>query len=94
MNNINFKTSNKDNKIILDIVDHAQQLGNEDGYTIDHLSLKMDITAAHLNGCRLRLQDLLEADNFNFSHDVFGIAHHINRETGKLDNHFLPRFSY
>lgn len=60
---------------------------------LDQKELHMDITATHANGCPLRLQHLLNADDFNFVHDVFGIHRHINRETGKLDNHFLPRFS-
>ena len=58
----------------------------------DRLSLDMDITACHLNGTPLRLEELLATDDFNFSHDIFGIARHINRATGKLENHFLPRF--
>ncbi len=40
----------------------------------------------------LRLADLLAADDFNFAHDVFGIMRHIDRRTGRLDNHFVPRF--
>ncbi len=55
--------------------------------------VQMDIAATHLNGCPLRLADLLAADDFNFSHDVFGIRRHLDRETGKLTGHFLPRFS-
>ena len=26
-------------------------------------------------------------------HDVFGIRKHINRRTGELENHFVPRFA-
>ena len=53
----------------------------------------MDITATHANGNPLRLFDLAAADEFNFAHDVFGIRRHINRETGKLEDFFRPRFS-
>ncbi len=53
----------------------------------------MDITAVHANGCPLRLRDLLLADDFNFAHDVFGIRRHLDRTTGQLGGHFLPRFS-
>lgn len=59
----------------------------------ERVSLEMDLTAVHANGCPLRLQELLDADNFNFGHDVFGIARHIDRRTGKLRNHFRPRFA-
>lgn len=56
------------------------------------LDFSMDVTACHANGCSLRLNDLLGADDFNFIHDVFGIRNHLNRETGRLEHHFLPRF--
>jgi len=57
------------------------------------LSLNMDITACHCNGNKLRLNELLKADTYNFAHDICGIVGNINRETGKLENCFLPRFS-
>ncbi len=52
----------------------------------------MDIAAAN-NSCALQLERLAEADDFNFAHDVFGIERHLNRETGELENYFLPRFA-
>jgi len=55
--------------------------------------IEMDITACHLNGNPLRLDDMLEADNFNLMHDVSGIGRHIDRNTGKLLGGFSPRFS-
>lgn len=54
----------------------------------------MDVTAVHANGCPLRLRELALADEFNFAHDVFGIRRHLNRETGRLGRHFVPRFAY
>jgi hypothetical protein len=53
----------------------------------------MDILAAHANGCPLKLHALLEADDFNFAHDVFGIERHLNRNTGQLEHCFLPRYA-
>ncbi|MHB0965308.1 MAG: DUF6874 family protein [Bellilinea sp.] len=54
--------------------------------------IEMDITACHLNGCPLKLEALLHADDFNFVHDVQGIHQHLDRETGELKDCFLPRF--
>ena len=54
--------------------------------------LAMDLTACHANGCPLRFGELLIADDFNFAHDIGGIAKNINRETGKIENFFRPRF--
>ena len=53
----------------------------------------MYIDACHSNGCPLKLQELLEPDDTNFAHDVFGIRRHINRKTGKLENCFVPRYA-
>ena len=56
------------------------------------MDYQMDITATHANGCPLDLERLLDADDFNFAHDVFGIARHLNRDTGQLER-FLPRMA-
>lgn len=54
------------------------------------LSLEMDLTAvAYL--CPLDWDRLIAFDAFNFSHDILGIINNIDRSTGKLKNHFLPR---
>lgn len=80
--------------LIRKIVDRAMAMGGSVGRGMDRLEVEMDITAAHCNGCELKLHELLQADDFNFSHDVFGIQRHINRTTGKLEDHFLPRFAF
>jgi hypothetical protein len=54
---------------------------------------QMNVSAVHASGNPLRLQDLLDADDFNFAHDVFGIDRHLDRDTGELQNFFSPRFS-
>lgn len=56
-------------------------------------NLEMDITACHSNGCQLKLIELLQADDLNFTHDVIGIRQHMDRATGKLQEHFLPRYA-
>jgi hypothetical protein len=38
-------------------------------------------------------QRMADSDEFNICHDVFGILNCLNRETGRLENLFLPRFS-
>lgn len=52
----------------------------------------MDIEIAH-KSIPLNLQRLIKSDDFNFSHDVFGIARNLNRVTGKLENCFIPRYA-
>jgi len=61
--------------------------------SINYLQLNMDITAVHCNDNPLRLEEFLNADEFNFWHDIYGIRKHIDRNNGKLQNCFLPRFN-
>ena len=57
----------------------------------DRQALVMDLTAAHANGCPMDFAKLLDAPAADFAHDVYGIARHINRTTGTLEDCFLPR---
>lgn len=93
MSPINFTATAEDQRLITAIVERAIADGIVPGHTGIVLELTMDITATHLNGTPLRLADLLVADRFNFVHDVGGIRAHIDRETGKLDGRFLPRYT-
>ena len=58
----------------------------------DRMSLIMDIQAAH-EQFKLKLDKLLEADDYNFSHDIVGIQQNINRKTKEIENYFLPRYA-
>jgi hypothetical protein len=57
------------------------------------MDMQMDVSAVHANGNPLRLEDLLNADEFNFAHDMSGICNCLDRNTGKLTRNFSPRFS-
>lgn len=87
---INWKSTKRDDLIISEIVKRA----NDADVNMPNLTnLQMDITAVHLNDVYLNLNRLLNFDNFNFFHDIYGITKNINRNTGKLLNGFLPRSS-
>ena len=90
---IKWDATEKDNDLIFDIAKRAVALYKEIGQKVDIVSVEMDIKATHLNGCELRLKEFLEAKGFDFMHDITGINRHLNRDTGKLQNHFLPRFA-
>lgn len=78
----------KDELIIIEkIAKRALELELND----DSQCVMMDIQAVHCNDVKLDLQKLLDADNFNFAHDVCGIRRHIDTSTGKLTKCFLPR---
>ena len=58
----------------------------------EKMSLVMDIDYAHQD-IPLKLQELLEADDNNFYHDVGGIRRNLNRVTKKIENCFVPRYA-
>lgn len=93
MNQVNFETTIEEDQIIHKIAKRGLELYKGLGVKRDLMDIEMDITAVHLNDCELQLQKLLDADDFNFAHDVMGIRRHIDRATGKLQNCFLPRCS-
>ena len=62
------------------------------GNGLDFLTVALDVEYAHAQ-IPMDLGRLLLADDFNFSHDVGGIGRHINRETGQMEDCFVPRFA-
>ena len=53
------------------------------------------LKAAHTKATALDFKKLLDADDFNFVHDVFGIRNNLDLKTGKFKRCFLPRcFDY
>ena len=58
----------------------------------DRLSLIMDIETTH-NEVGLKLSELLNADDENFTHDIVGIQKNLDRTTKKIQNFFLPRYA-
>lgn len=93
MNEISFDVTKEENELISAIADRAVELYEKQGISLQKLEVVMDITATHANGCPLKLEDLLVAEDFDFIHDIAGIRQHLSRATGKLDNLFLPRFA-
>lgn len=91
MNKVSFKCSREDSLLVTRIVDRTVKLARAYGVSYDRLDASMDIRACHCNGCPLDLQKLLDAPEFDFAHDVFGIRENIDRTTGQLIDCFLPR---
>jgi hypothetical protein len=58
-----------------------------------HREVLMDVWIVHANGCPLRLQELLDAEPYEFAHDVFEMRERLDRVTGQLTGCFVPRFS-
>ena len=82
----------KDKKRFLMYVKIAERAEKMGIYKGERLSLLMDIENAD-NQFNLRLNDWLEADNFNFAHDVVGIVNNIDRRNPADFGLFVPRFA-
>lgn len=57
---------------------------------IKPLEIHMDLSAVHKK-CPIDFARLSEFSEFDFAHDLLGIYRHLNRETGELENFFIPR---
>ena len=73
------------------IAERAEELGIYHG---ERITLLMDIESAD-KAFNMRLEDWLNADNFNFAHDVAGIVNNIDRSKYPATEFhcFLPRFA-
>lgn len=88
---MNMTLSQQEFDLIHAIAQRAEKLGLT---TIEQrITTMMDLSVTHLNGCPLHLAELLDGEAQDFAHDLGGIRRHLNRETGKLEDFFLPRFA-
>lgn len=84
------KLTKADYELCDKIVKRAMKMGF---YQDNQLTAHMDVTnaAKHWN---IRLEDWLNADDFNFAHDIAGIYENIIREYPvQFTNYFVPRFA-
>jgi hypothetical protein len=90
---INWHVSKNEHELIEEIARRAVSMAAKAGIIYPARDAIMDLTAAHANAFPLDLADLLKANDFNFAHDVFGIRRHLDRNTGKLLDCFVPRYA-
>ncbi len=55
--------------------------------------IALEVDCVHRKVRPLRLQQLLEADDSNFAHDIGGIRRHLDFFAHKLNDCFVPRFA-
>jgi hypothetical protein len=77
----------------MELISKIRDRARTDGFDGDGMQFAMDLEACHSNGCPLDFKGILEADSFNFWHDIGGIMANIDRTTGELTNCFIPRFA-
>lgn len=81
-------TPREKNLMYLKIVERAEKLEISQGSRLTGI---MDLEFADKT-FNLRLEEFLNADDFNFSHDYIGIQNNIDRTTKKF-GFFVPRFA-
>lgn len=74
------------------IVEIAKRAERMELLAFERMSLIMDLNSAH-EEFNLRLDDLLNADDYNFAHDIIGIQNNINRSERKMEGLFVPRYA-
>lgn len=71
------------------IAQRAEGMGIYNG---ERINLLMDIENAD-KAFNLKLEDLLNADDGNFTHDIVGIVNNIDRNNPTDFNFFVPRYA-
>lgn len=77
--------------LICDIAVRAVDLSAKYGQDRDVLTLSISLTKWH-EAQPIDLAGLLAATDADLAHDVFNIDRHLDRETGKPEGVFMPRY--
>lgn len=83
-------------KTIDEIALRAARIYQSHGIDVRPVTVAVHIEKCHEKACRLRLEELAKAPDFDFIHDVGGIMSHLDfAPDGKvcLTDCFLPRFA-
>jgi hypothetical protein len=91
---VSFEHTKEEGELVDRILDRYAALAEKQGQPVGHaerLGVEMDLLATHANGCPLDFALMLEAEDFDFVHDINGIGRHLDRTTGELGGCFLPR---
>lgn len=93
---LNFKVSAYEGHLILRVARRAVSLGidtHNSPSPAEEQQWVRDIVLCHNHGCPLMLAELLAASCDEFTHDMIGIRSFLNRNTGKLEGIFHPRYA-
>ena len=80
-------------ELILTMFEISKRADNLGILAVDRLTLKMDLENVNKK-MKLNFKELLKADESDFVHDIYNIQLFMDRETGELENDFVPRYAY
>ena len=95
-NQLNFDVSTYEGYLILRVAQRAMSLGIRARNILpctEEQQWVRDIVLCHNHGCPLMLAELLAASADEFNHELIGIRSFLNRNTGKLEGIFHPRYA-
>lgn len=87
------EVTNDELDLIRSIARRAAHVARTANVAYPPMDAALDVLAVHVNGNPLRLDELLCAKTADFAHDIFGIQRHLDRDTGKLQMCFKPRYT-
>lgn len=92
MGNVNLDVPSDVRALILRVAIRAEdEIFKKQNVKVDRLGLVMDLSAAYANNNKIDFHALLGFPEYDFAHDVTGIMRYLNRETGILEECFVPR---
>lgn len=94
MNAVNWKLGAAESAALREAVGRYVEVAKSMGVDVTNsvrVGVAMDLTECHLNGCPLDFDKMMTMGELDLAHDVGGIAQHLDRNTGKLKDGFVPR---
>jgi hypothetical protein len=79
--------------LIKKIAQRAVHLYAENDTRVELQDILLDLTCCHFSAQKLRLDELLDANDADFAHDIAGINRHLDRVNYTLKDGFSPRYS-
>ena len=83
----------EDNALINLIARRAEMIYAKHGIDVMAAYIASEVKIVHEEIRKLRLRELLEADEANFAHDIFGIHEYLDILDGSFRDCFIPRFA-
>jgi Family of unknown function (DUF6874) len=86
-------TMREENRLISQIGNRAELEFRKHGRAVRGDFIASEVWIVHSEVCKLRLEELLAADEGNFMHDICGIHDHLDILDGSFRDGFTPRFT-
>lgn len=90
---ITSKVSDEEMELLLTITQRSYDACRHTDIDWIFVEMLLDLINCHAEACALDLEAMTTWPIHDVIHDLIGIRNHLNRETKKLENCFVPRFA-